>query len=241
MTTLNSQLDTRLIEAGASLVGFADVSGLPATARGETEFGISIAVALDVAIVGEIAEGPTQRYYHEYTRVNELLSQLCAGTVGYLSTRGYEAKAMDPTIRMRGSAMKALSTPLPHKTVATRAGLGWIGKSALLITKTYGSAIRLATVLTDAPLDAGDPVDNSSCGDCTKCVDRCPAGAILGGNWARGSERESIYDAHACCTTAKNLAGRKGIEVTICGICIHACPWTQRYISRQTSGRQDSD
>lgn len=229
------------MEAGASLVGFADVSGLPAAARGEMDSAISIAVALDVSVISEISEGPTRRYYHEYTLVNEFLSRLCASTVDFLECGGHKAKAIDPTIRIEGSAKKTLTTPLPHKTAATRAGLGWIGKSALLITKAYGPAIRLATVLTDAPLEVGQPVDDSLCGDCTKCVDRCPAKAIAGENWHKGTARHLIYDAHTCCATAQSLAGRKGITVTICGICIHACPWTQKYISRQTSGPEDAD
>ena len=73
METLNSQIESQLIEAGASLVGFADISGLPAAVRGEMTSAISMAVALDVSIVNEISEGPTQRYYHEYSRVNESL------------------------------------------------------------------------------------------------------------------------------------------------------------------------
>ncbi|UCF16524.1 MAG: epoxyqueuosine reductase [Phycisphaerales bacterium] len=241
MERLNSQIESQLIEAGASLVGFADISGLPAVMRDHMKSAISIAVALDVAVVGEISEGPTRRYYHEYKRVNEFLSCLSGKTVDDLEKRGHNARAIDPTIRIEGSAWKALATPLPHKTVATLAGLGWIGKSALLITQRYGPAVRLATVLTDARLDAGTPVDDSRCGDCTKCVERCPAKAIVGENWQKGSERESIYDAHACRAMATNLAGRMDIPATICGICIHACPWTQKYISRQTSGSESAD
>ena len=240
METLNSQIESQLIEAGASLVGFADISGLPAAARGQMKSAISIAVALDASIINEISEGPTRRYYHEYQRVNEFLTSLCASTVDDLKKRGHDARAIDPTIRTKGSAWKALATPLPHKTVATRAGLGWIGKSALLITRRYGPAVRLATVLTDAPLGAGTPVDDSHCGDCTKCVDRCPAKAIAGKNWAEGMKRESIYDARACCAEAKSASGRIGVPVTICGICINACPWTQKYISRQTPGAEDA-
>jgi epoxyqueuosine reductase QueG len=229
------------MDAGASLVGFADLSSLPAAVRGDMRSGISIAVALDVSIVNEISEGPTQRYYHEYTRVNEFLARLCARTVEHLTNCGYSARATNPTIRIEGSAMKTLATPLPHKTVATRAGLGWIGKSALLITREYGPAIRLGTVLTDAPLETEYPVDHSYCGHCTECVDRCPATAITGENWQKGSERESIYDAHACCAMAKSLAGQKDIPVTICGICINACPFTQKYILREMPHSQALD
>ena len=228
MRTLSAHIESQLIEAGASLVGFADISSLPADVRGEMPFAISIAVALDVPIINEISEGPTRRYHHEYTRVNEFLVRLCTSTVDALKRRGYQARAIDPTMRIDGPAMQALATPLPHKTVATRAGLGWIGKSALLITPSHGPAVRLATVLTDAPLEAGNPIDDSRCGNCTKCVDRCPAKAILGENWQKGRERGSMYDAHACCAMAKRLAGQQDIPVTICGICINACPWTQK-------------
>ena len=232
MLQLNLEIETELIVAGASLVGFADISELPAAARGEMTSAISIAVALDAAIISGISEGPTRRYYQEYTRINEFLVSLCSGVDEFLRNRGHKAKAISPTIRIDGSMAETLTTPLPHKTVATRAGLGWIGKSALLITKTYGPAVRFATVLTDAPVEAGEPVDESHCGDCVKCVERCPARAIAGKNWRKGLDRQTIYDAHACCAMAKSLTGPKGIPATICGICINACPWTQKYISR---------
>jgi len=240
MSQLNREIESELIAAGASLVGFADISELPAASRDGLPLAISIAVALDPSIISEISEGPTQRYYREYNRANEFLTRLCASTVESLQGRGYSAAAINPTIRIEGAARKTLTTPLPHKTIATRAGMGWIGKSALLITKAYGPAIRLATVLTNAPLKAGQPVNDSLCGDCTNCVDRCPARAIVGENWRKGTARQQIYDAHACCTTAQRLADQKDITVTvrgicipvtICGICIHTCPWTQKYIS----------
>jgi epoxyqueuosine reductase len=233
MRALNAHLKSRLVEAGASLVGFADISSLPVAVTGEMTSAISIAVALDASIINEISEGPTQRYHHEYTRANECLAHLCASAVNDLEQHGYRASAIDPTIRIEGSAMKTLTTSLPHKTVATRAGLGWIGKSALLITSSHGPAVRLASVLTDAPLDTANPIDDSRCGDCTSCVDRCPTKAILGKNWQKCTERESIYNAHACCAMARRLAGAKDIPVTICGICINACPWTQKYMSRE--------
>jgi epoxyqueuosine reductase QueG len=65
---------------------------------------------------------------------------------------------------------QTLSTGLPHKTTATLAGLGWIGKCALLVTERYGSAIRLTAVLTEAELPCGEPVSRSRCG---ACADKC--------------------------------------------------------------------
>jgi len=233
--TLNSEIESQLKRQGASLVGFADVSGLPAVATGSMKSAISIAVALDASIINEISNGPTRPYYREYERANELLRHLCAAAADYLRASGSKAVAIEPTIEIDEPIGKSLATPLPHKTVATRAGLGWIGKSALLITKEYGAAVRLATVLTDARLETADPTDDSSCGDCKECVIRCPARAISGKNWKAGLERGSIYDAFACCAEAKKLSERIGIHITICGTCINACPWTQKYVSRELS------
>jgi len=232
---LNSLIESQLKSQGACLVGFADVSGLPAAATASMKHAISIAVALEAAIIKEISNGPTRRYYGEYKRVNELLSDLCAGAVDTLRAIGNRAVAIEPTIEINEAIRKTLTTSLPHKTVATRAGLGWIGKSALLITKEYGPAVRLATVLTDAPLEAGEPIDDSHCGDCAECVVRCPAKAISGRYWKAGSPRDSIYDAFACCAEAKKRSRAIDIHATICGICINACPWTQKYISRELS------
>jgi len=110
---------------------------------------------------------------------------------------------------------KTLVTKFQHKTAATRAGLGWIGKSALLITEKYGSAVRLATVLTDVEFEAGEPIDNSRCGNCDRCVEKCPAMAIVGRNWTAGMERERIVDAFKCCDNAKKMSKNIGISATI--------------------------
>ncbi len=232
---LNSHIESQLKRQGASLVGFADVSSLPAHATGSMKSAISIAVALDASIIGGISNGPTRRYYGEYKRVNELLSKLCAWAVNYLRAGGYKVAAIEPTVEINESIRKTLTTTLPHKTVATLAGLGWIGKSALLITKEYGPAVRLASVLTDAPLETGEPIEDSKCGQCLECVLHCPAKAILGEHWTAGLQRDSIYDAFACCEEAKKRSRAIDIQATICGICINACPWTQKYLSREPS------
>jgi epoxyqueuosine reductase len=228
---LNEQIQTLLKEQGADLVGFADVSDLPAEMTGGLGAAVSIAVRLDPSIVREISNGPTHRYYKEYVRVNELLGESCRQVADLLTSRGRRARAIEATTANFNS--RTLSMPVQHKTIATRAGLGWIGKSALLITEEYGPAVRLGSVLTDTELETGEPVDSSRCGECHKCVDCCPAGAIAGSNWNLGAPRESMFDAFVCCDTAKRLAGRQGIEARICGICINACPWTQKYLSRE--------
>ena len=85
--------------------------------------------------------------------MNDLLGSLVRRGAELLEDRGHKAKPFAAT--KQAIDWNALTTRLPHKTVATRAGFGWIGKCALLVTKPFGSALRIATVLTDAPLPVG--------------------------------------------------------------------------------------
>jgi epoxyqueuosine reductase len=228
---LNSQIEEELISHGANLVGFADVTNLPVEMTVGLPRAISIAVALEPDIVREISDGPTRHYFDEYRRLNSHLAELSERAVGIFKSVGRQAEAFKATTDEFDPG--SLSTRLQHKTIATRAGLGWIGKSALLITNEYGAAIRLATVLTDAELEVAEPINESQCGQCRRCLGACPAKAILGRNWSLGTSRESIYDALACRKTARKLAEQVGVRASICGICINACPWTQQYLAKQ--------
>ena len=228
---VDERIRTVLKGLGANLVGFADVTDLSTDMTGKFSAAVSIAVKLDPLVVSEISHGPTQRYYREYCRVNELIGELCRQIEDLLTAGGRQARAIEATTDNFDT--QTLSMPVQHKTIATRAGLGWIGKSALLVTEKYGTAVRLGSVLTDAEFETGEPINASRCGKCRKCVDRCPAGAISGSNWSVGSPRSSMYDAFLCRDIAMNLSMQQGINSTICGICINVCPWTQKYVSRE--------
>jgi epoxyqueuosine reductase QueG len=231
MDKMNLEIERDVLEYGASLVGFSNITMLPVKVAYGLPRAVSIAVALNPVIVREIKDGPTLQYYEEYKRVNNLLTELCERVVCILARAGHRAEAVRATTEKFDP--DSLSTRVQHKTIATRAGLGWIGKSALLITEEYGPAVRLASVLTDADIETCEPIISSRCGECHECVDRCPAGAIAGPNWTPGDPREAVYDAFTCLETARRLSGRQAINSTICGICINACPWTQRYLSRE--------
>jgi epoxyqueuosine reductase len=231
MRALDTEISDSLKGNGADLVGFADATCLPVEVTDGLPRAVSIAVALDPAVIRDIRDGPTARYFAEYSRVNTLLGRLGEQVARILTEAGYRARPIPATTEQIDRT--TLSVKLQHKTVATRAGLGWIGKSGLLVTREYGSAVRLASVLTDAELEAGTPTDASNCGDCRQCAVSCPARAITGRDWEPGLPREYIYSAAACFQMAREFAGRTGIKATICGICINACPWTQRYLTRE--------
>lgn len=230
MDDMRSELKIALFRKGAALLGFADLRNLPPDGRMSLPVGLSIAVALDPAVVAGIEEGPNAAYFAEYGRVNRLLAELGRTAADILADRGWKAVPAEPTREVFTSDFR---TPLPHKTVATRAGLGWIGRNALLITEHYGSAVRLMTVLTDAPFTVSSPVETSRCGNCRLCVDACPGRAPRGEDWRVGMDRDDILDVQACYAAARSLAGRAGIAATtICGICIACCPWTRRYLKQ---------
>ena len=193
------------------------------------KYGIVFGIKIDSKIIEHINVGPTKEYYEEYNQINKSLDDIVIACVNYVDELGYNAIGQTSTYV---TSDNNLTTHLPHKTVATRAGLGWIGKNALLITPEYGSAIRISSVITDMPLITDIPINESKCGACTKCVDGCPASAIKGGVWNINSTRDELIDAFKCRKKARELSnGKIGIEISLCGKCIEVCPFTKRYIN----------
>ncbi len=228
------ELSSLLKANGAGMVGYANLQGISSDMLDGCTTGISIAVALNPRVIDGIQQGPTPQYYEEYKRANLLLDELGHLAARYLTEHGGRAEWLPATESFIDA--ETLSTPLPHKTAATRAGLGWIGKCALLVTREYGSAVRITTVLTDAAIATGQPINSSLCGDCTACVDACPGRALSGQSWEIDLHRDSFFDAFACREAAHKLARDNiGIDNSICGKCIVVCPWTKKYLERALS------
>jgi len=221
-----TSLEKKLKSSGASLVGFSDVTTVAADKRFNLPSAVTIVAALDKDVVRSIDDAPTYMYYEEYKRVNALLDNLGAMCADFLQRAGYKAKAL-PTTEVKSN--EDLVTDFPHKTGAILSGLGWIGKCALLITKEFGSAVRLTTVFTNMPIKNGDAMV-SLCGRCTQCMDACPAGAVKGKKWEYGMQREELYDAFVCRQAAYKQGEKIGVKNTICGVCVASCPWTKWYL-----------
>ena len=190
MASFNREIEAFFREQGVELFGFADLSEIHAESRYGFPRGIVFAFPARRDIIRQIVKGPTSEYYREYQRLKEFLRQTGKRLEAFIKALGFEAMALEATVKKLNS--KTLATRLPHKTSATLAGLGWIGKSALLVTEKYGSSMRLNTVLTDLPLLTGKPVLESKCGKCKICFTLCPAKAITGKNWKRGMKRSSL-------------------------------------------------
>ena len=66
---------------------------------------------------------------------------------------------------------------ISHKAVAIAAGVGWQGKSLVVVNREHGPRIRLATILTNLRLEPDEPITNL-CGACSSCAEACPGQAI---------------------------------------------------------------
>jgi len=228
MNTIDIELKEILYQSGADLVGFANLESV--ITEEDMSFGVSVAVAISPEVVKSIHNGPNMSYYNEYHRINDILNNIVTTGAEFLVNKGYKACAQTTNVVKEFGIYR---TALPHKTVATRAGIGWIGKSALLVTKEYGSAVRISSLITDAELQCADPIDNSQCGNCRVCTNNCPAQAISGELWNVDKDRDSFYKPLDCRKKARELAAKNiNEEITLCGKCIEVCPFTQKYLSR---------
>ena len=222
------ELKNLLISKGADLVGFANLDGI--TTNKEMPFGICVAVRLSPELIRSINDGPNIFYYNEYFRINELLDKIVSEGAEYLIKHGFKAIAQTKTIV---KVNENYESALPHKTIGTRAGLGWIGKCGMLVTNKYGSGIRISSILTNANLDCGEPINDSYCGDCGECVKFCPGEAVSGKLWNVKMNRSELLDVQKCANTARRLTKERiNKDATICGKCFVVCPFTIKYINR---------
>jgi epoxyqueuosine reductase len=106
------------------------------------------------------------------------------------------------------------SAPVLEKALAEKAGLGWIGKHSNLLNREAGSWFFLGEIYTDLPLPADRPATNH-CGDCVRCIDCCPTGAIVGPYQSvRGTALQSSAQSRISC--------REMVWIqTICWSCSH--------------------
>lgn len=191
---------------------------------------ISMLVRFESAELAGLEHGPTPEYYAGYCRVNATLDEAASALAGALMQAGHKAECVRSTVPEHEYGVIDDWSNVPvfaHKTAATRAGLGWIGKTALFVSPEFGPRVRLATVFTDLALPTGTPVEVGRCGSCRLCVEACPAGAGVDVDWHAGMRREQLYDVKVCERETNKYEHLGGV----CGVCMAVCPWGRRSLS----------
>ena len=227
-----------LLSIGADAVGYADLSDVYAEHRMNLPYGVAIGIAANPEIVRRIPTDTVIREYSdEYLGKNSVLDKICVLAGEYINGAGYRAVPQTAGFvygqRVKSKTGENLDSnlgraPLPHKTVAALAGMGWISKSSLLVTKEFGSAVRITSVLTDMPLDANSADYSCRCGDCGICADACPGNAIKNVKWTPRTDRDELIDFDACRAVTLSRGEKYGLKYGTCGICVAVCPHTKK-------------
>jgi epoxyqueuosine reductase len=118
------------------------------------------------------------------------------------------------------------SAPVLEKALAEKAGLGWIGKHSNLLNREAGSWFFLGEIYTDLPLPTDQAVQNH-CGDCVRCIDACPTGAIVGPYQVDARKCISYLTIELRDAIPEELRTLMGNRIFGCDDCQAVCPWNR--------------
>ena len=203
------KLKQKALELGAGVVGVCEMTELGMFEHYTPTYKYAVVVVVpkdyeEMKHVTQYRGGlETMRVYMEISKVVISLGK-------YIRKQGWSARAFGE------------SADILHLPLAIQAGLGELGKHGSLITREFGSNVRLATVLTNMPLAVDGPVDigvEDLCLGCRRCTIDCPADAISDTKQlVRGIEKWYV-DFDKCVPYFVKTIG--------CGICIQVCPWSK--------------
>ncbi|MFH0925126.1 MAG: hypothetical protein V1872_05755 [bacterium] len=203
---------------GLSLFGVADICPLKnfffALNRDNLKglnYAVSLGLRLSSKILEDIGDKPTPLYFHHYRQANNLLDQIAFKITNLIQDQDFQALPIAASQLIDWEKQRA---HLSHKHIAVQAGLGWIGRSNLLVNKKYGSQLRLVSILTDLPLQIDQPVVDN-CGSCQVCINLCPAQAI--------KKEQNDFDHLGCYEKLREFRNKGYVGQYICGICVRVC------------------
>ncbi len=217
--TLQTELKKIAAELGADFIGFCRLPSPPVEAQPQLTYALSFGVKLSDSVLETIDGAPSFMYFQHYRTANALLDNVGFRLARALEQHGFSALPVAASQSLgKNNPYRGL---VAHKTAAVLSGLGFVGKSGLFLSTEYGSKVRLATILTNCPVQSELPVIENGCGSCTLCQKACPAGAIYGELPTTDGERN--FDAEKCSKYMKEHFQDVG-RGSVCGVCIKVCP-----------------
>jgi epoxyqueuosine reductase len=144
---------------------------------------------------------------------------------------------IDEFLRQFGGLQKCYvdTGPVLERDHAAQAGVGWHGKSTMLINEGLGTWFFLAEILTTVELPPDKPVPNR-CGTCDRCIKACPTGAITAPHRLDARRCISYLTIELKGAIPLNLRPLIGDRIFGCDDCLDACPWNRfAQVSRETA------
>jgi len=119
------------------------------------------------------------------------------------------------------------SAPVLEHAWAQKAGIGWVGKNSLTLSKQKGSFFFLSELILDLELDYDQPIPTDHCGTCTNCIDACPTEAILPDKKIDGSKCISYFTIELKDEIPTEMSGKFNDWIFGCDVCQDVCPWNR--------------
>ncbi len=212
-------------EKNLTLYAFADISEYKDVIISEDlykyDYAISMGLKIDDETINNLdSDEGRLAYLNAYVDANNRLDEISEHVEKLLVGKGFDARAVNASYILPDDRLVG---EISHKFVANLAGLGWIGKSCLLITPEYGPRLRWVTVLTNMKLPVENRRLNCHCGSCNLCVKNCPVNAFKDVEFNEQQPRETRYDALLCKQYFDRLENEG--KSRLCGICVKVCPW----------------
>ena len=137
-------------------------------------------------------------------------------------------EALDVFLVARGGTQKCYvdTGPILERDHAASAGVGWHGKSTMLINRELGTWFFLAEILTTLDLPADEEV-RDHCGSCTRCINACPTDAITAPGELDARRCISYLTIELKGSIPLELRPLIGDRIYGCDACLDACPWNR--------------
>jgi epoxyqueuosine reductase len=123
------------------------------------------------------------------------------------------------------------SAPVLDRAWAKRAGLGWIGKNANLISRSAGSFVFIGEIILNLELEYMQIPESDFCGSCTRCIEACPTEAILDTRSIDSERCISYQTIENKGEISSEIEGKLSGRVFGCDICQDVCPWNRKALN----------